>query len=330
MRTLFTALRARLSWVLLAATAALVSCGGGGNSAAAVKFTSVAMAGELLDYTLDPVNLTYTYTITESQFGLNGKTGSGTLVRNLDGSYSPSGAPNTRVVILPNGLLLGAVREQFGAAVVTVPIIGISNPVATLSAIAGTFNYMHRGCLNVACATDYGTFAIAANGTWASCPTANPGAGACPAGGRSGTLNALGGGRWQLIEGSVNIGTALGFNSGAQNVLLIDLKDTRAGGLGIGLVVGASQLTMTPAQTDGTWIAGSSNGHWAIFTASGSNITVNWFDGFTVNASTTFTANLPWTGMATSAAGGVGFLAGAGVYVLETAGGYAEIGVKLR
>ena len=325
MRTLFASLRVHLTWALLATGALLASCGGGGTSGSPTTYTSVAMAGELLTYTVDPVALTYSYTITESQFNLNGRTGSGTLVRNNDGSYSPSGIPNARIVILPNGLLLGAVRERFGAAVVTVPIIGLSNPVTAVNALAATYNYMHRA----GSATDLGTFVIAANGTWSSCPSANLGAGACPQGGRNGTLVSRGNGLWQVMEGSTDVGTALGFNSAGQNVLLIDLKDGRAGGLGIGLVVGAQQATLTTAQTDGTWIVGTSNGHWAVFTASGTTITITNLDGVAVDIPGTFTANTPWQGMATSG-GGMGFLAGSGVYVFETANGHAELGVKLR
>jgi hypothetical protein len=333
MRTLFMSVRVRLTWLLVALGPLLASCGGGGTSSessAATQYTSVAMAGELLSYTIDPVALTYSYTITESQFGLTGKTASGTLVRNVDGSYSPSGIPNARIVILPNGLLLGAVRERFGSAVVTVPIIGLSNPVNSAASLAATYNYMHRGCLGALCATDTGTFSIASNSTWSSCPSGNLAAGACPSGGRTGTLVSLGNGLFQVMEGSANVGTAIGFNSSGQNVLVIDLKDLRVGGLGIGLVVGSQQATLTPAQTDGTWIVGSSTGNWAVFTASGSTITVTNVDGFPVSVVGSFTANAPWQGMATTNAGGMGFLAGNGVYVLETANGYAELGVKLR
>jgi len=330
MRTLFTSVRVHLGWMLLAASALLASCGGGGSSGAATPYTAVAMAGELLTYTVDPVALTYSYTITESQFGLTGKTGSGTLVRNADGSYSPSGIPNARIVILPDGLLLGAVRDRFGAAVVTVPIIGLSNPVSSVGALAATYNYMRRGCLNAVCATAVGTFVIAADGTWSSCPGATLAAGPCPSGGRTGTLVSLGNGQFQVMEGTVNIGTAVGFNSAGQNVLLIDLKDLRVGGLGIGLVVGSQQATLTPAQTDGTWIAGTSAGDWAVFTTSGTSITVTNVDGLPVNVAGSFTANAPWLGMATTNAGAMGFLAGNGVYVLETANGYAELGVKVH
>jgi len=330
MRSLFTSVRVHLTSLIVALGALLAACGGGGSSSTGTQYTSVAMAGELLSYTIDPVALTYSYTITESQFGLTGKTASGTLVRNADGSYSPSGIPNARIVILPNGLLLGAMRERFGSAVVTVPIIGLSNPVGSVASLAATYNYMHRGCLSAVCATDTGTFAIAANSTWSSCPSRNLAAGVCPSGGRTGTLVSLGNGLFQVMEGTANVGTAIGFSSAGQNVLLIDLKDLRAGGLGIGLVVGSQQATLTPAQTDGTWIVGSSTGNWAVFTASGSTITVTNIDGFPVDVVGSFTANAPWQGMATTNSGGMGFLAGNGVYVLETANGYAELGVKLR
>ena len=102
---------------------------------------------------------------------------------------------------------------------------------------------MHRGCLGAVCAADTGTFTIAANSTWSSCPSGNLAAGACPSGGRTGTLVSLGNGLFQVMEGTTNVGTAIGFNSAGQNVLVIDLKDLRVGGLGIGLVVGSQQAT---------------------------------------------------------------------------------------
>ena len=66
MRTLFMSVRGHLTWLLVALGPLLASCGGGGTSSAATQYTSVAMAGELLSYTIDPVALTYSYTITES------------------------------------------------------------------------------------------------------------------------------------------------------------------------------------------------------------------------------------------------------------------------
>jgi hypothetical protein len=324
----------RLLRVLLAAclAALLGSCGGGGSSSpSGTTFTAVAMAGELLNYTIDTTNLTYTYTITESQYGLSGKTGSGTLVRNGDGSYSPSGVPNARVVVLPNGLLLGAVRERFGAALITVPIVGLSSPVTSLATLAADYNYIHRNCLLAVCGASHGTFRVGAGGTWSSCRNGNIAApGGCSGSSANGTLESLGNGLWRVMEGSTNIGTAIGFASAGQNVIILDLKDVRPGGFGVGMLVGGQQVDLTPAMTDGTWIAGTSTGHWGVFTASGTTITLTLLDGVPVNLPTTFTANSPWRGLATTAAGGIGFLAGAGVYVLETARGDAELGIRLR
>jgi hypothetical protein len=310
------------------------SCGGGGSggSSSGTTFSSVAMAGELIDYTVNTTDLTYSYTITESQFGLTGKTGSGMLARNADGSFTPSGVPNARIVVLPNGLLLGAVRERFGSTPVTVPIVGLSSPVTSLGAIDGDYNYIHRDCLLSVCGADHGTFRIDATaGTWTSCAGGNIGAPGSTCASASGTLESLGNGRWRVMAGTTNIGTALGFASAGQNVILIDLKDVRPGGFGVGMLVGGQQVPMTPDQTNGTWIAGTSAGHWAVFTANNNLITLNLLDGIPVSLpSTPLQIDTPWTGMASTSAGGVGFLAGAGVYVLETANGDAELGIKLR
>ena len=56
MRTLFSSVRVHLTTVVVALGALLASCGGGGggvgSSSAATQYTSVAMAGELLTYTV--------------------------------------------------------------------------------------------------------------------------------------------------------------------------------------------------------------------------------------------------------------------------------------
>jgi len=309
--------------------ALLVSCGG--NDGDATRYQSVAMAGELIDYTVDTTNLTYTYAITESQFGLAGKTYNGTLTSNADGSYTPSGAPDARVVVLPNGLLLGAVRERFGADLVTVPIIGLKDPVRTIAALAADYNYVQRSCASAVCPASHGTFRIGAAGTWSSCRDGNIAAGACTGTAANGTLESRGGGLWRVkSDDGTDIGTAMSFNSAGQNVLIVDLKDRRAGGFGIGMLVGGQQVAMTPAMTNGTWIAATGSGHWFVFTASGSDIAISQFDWQPVSLAVTITGNDPWTGMATTSWGDAGFIAGAGVYMLETPAGDAELGVKLH
>jgi hypothetical protein len=328
---------ARLIWTLRKlrflsgglAVALLVSCGGGSDDT--THYQSVAMAGELIDYSVDTTSLKYTYTITESQFGLAGVTGDGTLTGNADGSYTPSGAPDARVIILPNGLLLGAVRERFGADVVTVPIIGLKNPATTMAALAADYNYVQRGCASGVCPVSLGTFRIGAAGTWSSCRDGNLAAGACTGTAANGTLESRGGGLWRVkSDDGTDIGTAMVLNSAGQNVLIVDLTDSRAGGFGIGLLVGGQQVAMTSTMTDGTWIAATASGHSFLFTASGSDIAISQIDWQPVNLDTTFIANDPWTGMATTAWGEIGFFAGAGLYMLKTPAGDVELGVKLR
>ena len=250
-----------LRWVCaMAAAALLASCGGSSSDASGTKFTAVAMAGELLNYTIDTANLTYSYTITESQFGLNGKTGSGTLVRNPDGIYSPSGVPNARIVILPNGLLLGAVRERFGASVITVPIIGLSSPVTTLAALARRPTTTSIAAAELAmCATDTGTFAINANGTLVLVPERQPGAGACPSGGRT---------RHAGIAGQRPVAGDGRHDQRRHRDRLQLGRPERAADRPEGRAPGRprhrprrwvrSRRTLTTAQTDGTWIAGTS------------------------------------------------------------------------
>lgn len=311
-------------------------CGGGASitgkdnsSLTSISYTAAAIAGELLTYTVDTTNLTYSYTITESQYGLTGNTGTGTLIHNSDGTYSPTGIANARVAILPNGLLLGAIRETLNGTLTTIPIVGMSNPVTDLNVGAGTYNFVQRSCLSTSCASAYGTFQISTNATWTTCISGN--LSGCTSTG-SGTLNNLGGGKWQVMHGATNIGTAIMLNSGAQNVVVLDLKDTRAGGFGVGILVGSSQQSMTTAQTNGTWFSVSTTGHYASISVSGGQFSYLTIDGVTQNSlpPLTLTFNTPWTGMATTPNGGYGLLAGTGVYAYEQSNGYAEIGLKLN
>lgn len=319
----------------------LAGCGGSGGgsstpaaattttTATPTSYTSAAMAGELLTYTLDTTNLTYSYTITDSQYGLTGKTGSGTLVKNSDGTYSPAGISNAKIAVLPNGLLLGAIRETINGTLTTIPIYGMSNPVTDLASGAATYNFVQRSCLSGVCTSYYGTFQISATGTWTSCPSGNLTTG-CSGTTNSGTLNSLGSGKWQVLSGATDIGTAIMNNSSGQNVAILDLKDTRAGGFGVGVLVGSSQLSINATQTNGTWVAASTTGQWGTFSASGSNISYSMVNGLPSTATTTLTFDSPWTGMGTTTSGGHGLLAGTGVYLFENTGGYAEMGIKIN
>ena len=326
------------NWLVLlfaASISLLTGCGGGGggggggttvSTTSPVSYTSAAMAGEILTYTVDKTNLTYNYTITDSQYGLNGRTGAGTLVLNADGTYSPSGITNAKIAVLPNGLLLGAIRETINGTLTTIPIVGISSPVTTFTAAAGTYNYVQRYCITGVCASDYGTFQITSSGTWNSCALGNLTTG-CTGTARSGTLNSLGGGMWQVLNGATAIGTALVLNSGGQNVVLLDLNNAANG---LGLLIGSSQQTVTTVQTNGTWVGASNTGANGKFTVTGSQIAYSSINGVASTAMSTLTSNAPWAGLATTTAGGVALLAGTGIYADVNSGGYAEIGIKIN
>jgi len=105
---------------ILVLTTFLVACGGGGGSSSSstsssssgttTTYSSSGSVGELLNFTIDTTVSppAYSYTIVKSSYGLTNSTGSGTLSTNSDGSYTPSGSPNSRVYALSNGLLVGA------------------------------------------------------------------------------------------------------------------------------------------------------------------------------------------------------------------------------
>ncbi len=313
----------------------LSACGGGSGGAASgsaattaaspVTYTSAGGIGELLNYTVDTSKLTYSYTITDSQYGLTGNTGSGTLLHNSDGTYTPSGVSNARVVVLPNGLLLGAFSASINGTVTTIPVIGISNPVTTFSAAAATYNYVRHYKIGSTYTSNYRTFQITSSGTWTDCIGGNLAA-TCSGVSNSGTLNSLGGGEFQVLSGATVIGTAIVQNSSGQNVVVVDLNNSSNG---LGLLVGSTQQLAT-TQTDGTWYTISSAGDYSTFTTTGGNITYASVNGSSYTGTDTFIVNSPWSGFATPGTGGEALLAGAGVFADIKSDGTAVIGLKLN
>lgn len=327
---------------------ALAGCGGGGDGgggggsgggtagSASVSgtYTAAASIGDLVSFSIDQTQLTYAYTIQESQFGLQGRTGNGTLTRNSDGTYSLSGVPGAYVAALPNGLLLGAIRESVAGTQRNIPIVGVRSPVNTIGDMAGLYNYVSRTCGIAGCPNEedssHGTFSIDANGTWTNCDGGNLAAGPC-ASPESGTLNALGNGQWQVLHLGTVVGTALVFrSSNGQNVIVMDVKDPRAGGFGRGLLVGSTQQSGSANDANGLWLGANTNDDWFTLRVSGQSVSYVTWNGEADGDATTLTYNSPWTGAASTPLG-TAILAGTGVYVYDQSNStYAEFGIKIQ
>ena len=151
----------------------LVSCGGGNNSATSgfsQTYTTSAAQGELITYTVNTTNLTYSYKVIKSQYGCEVPTSdchsdSGTLTQNSDGTYTPSGSKDSKIFALQNGLLVGTVK--LGSMPAT-PLIGIPNPIDTAEKLAGTYNYNSIQCptksngMMTGCSGRHGSLTISA------------------------------------------------------------------------------------------------------------------------------------------------------------------------
>lgn len=311
------------------AVALLASCGGGDEP---TRYRAVGMTGDAIDYRVDTAALSYEYAITDSSSGLAGNTGSGSLTRNADGTFTPSGVDNSRVAALANGIMLGAVRERFGDADATMPFIGLRNTATTTAALAAQYNYVHRGCSTATtCDASYGTLRIAADGSWSSCREGNMAVGACTGAVDGGTLEPLGNGEWRVRSGDgSDIGTATGWDGAGQKLFVLKLKDARGTGFGNGILIGGEQALMTAEISDGTYIAGMNNGVWFQFTGKGTEVNITHVNFLPMDLTLTVTPNAPWTGMTTTAWGEIGFISAAGLYLLKTPGGDLELGVKLR
>jgi hypothetical protein len=294
-------------------------------------YTSSATAGEILTYTIDTQNLTYSYRIIYSAYGLTNMSGTGTLILNADGSFSPKDAPNTKVYALPNGLLIGTVNLMLNNVLRTVPIVGIAQPVATLVALAGTYNYVGIQCASqtfgvyTGCTSSYGTVQADNAGNYTTCHFANIAAGvATCTESATGVVSPLGNGIWKAVRtGSTNTNYLIAFAApNGQNVLLLDINDP--GGYGYGLIILSTQEPYVEKLVDGTWFYQSNTGTAGSLAVAGTNVTLS--RGGTV----TLSFDSPWTGLNTVSDGGFSMLAGAGAYAYINPGSpdFLEVGMK--
>lgn len=297
----------------------LISCGESGSEPEERQgqtYVAGGSVGDLILYTVDQVALTYSYEVLESEFGLTGATGSGTLTVNPDGSYTTSGE-QARVVLLPNTLVVGMAEVPAGAGTTEMYFAGLPQLTTTYdpAQVAGAYNMIGFECFEPlsggACTVGYfaihGTFRVDAGGTYEACTmgdiahtTANP----CheQIGGTwvdqgNGIVQASAGG---VVQASV---TLLPSATGGK-VLIVDEKN-RPGQTGPGLIVGVKRQDVSAVDLTGSYNYIETNGRYGTATipdpdtpADPNSVEMLETDelGNQTTASGTMTRNSPWTG----------------------------------
>jgi hypothetical protein len=346
--------------ILILGTILLISaCGGGGSSSSTTSTTSSTAAsgftssysssgsiGEVLTYVINTSNLTYTYTVTQSAFGLTGTTGSGTLISNTDGSYTPSGSPNSKVFAVNGGLLVGGVNLTINGTSKTVPILGVNSPITTLANLAGTYNYIGYSCATNSgtisspnCGTSYGTIKILSTGAYTTCTTINiTTTTTCST--TTGTITALSGtsGTWKFARtGSTSSNYLIAYAGGnSQNVLLIDTNDS--GGYGFGHTLASTQVAISSSDVGGTYHVVANDGTIGTTVPTATSYAFSGkSSGTNITTAGTLTINSPWNGLIAvtpnSGGGGTAVVAGSGLYAFRptlTTNPYFEIGAKAQ
>ncbi len=317
--------------VSLVGLLALLGCGGGGsggsggNSSTPFQqtYTASASVGEVLNYTFNSVNRTYSYTIAKSAYNLANQTVSGSLISNADGTFSPSTVPAAKMYATQNKVIGGSLPL---ATLGNIPFLGISSPSTTAPTIAGTYNFIALKCTAQSsgsftipnCGTEYGTMKFD-NSTnpvsYTFCTGANltVGTGSCnPL--ITGRANHLGSGIWQLTDSSsTNIEVYFIGMQGAngQKIGVLDFNNASglAGGFKYGQAVMAEQQSTTMADVAGSYV---------YFMQNGTTGSMDLMSNGQTNLARIFTANTPWMGMAVSNATGnasYAIFSGAGFYV---------------
>jgi hypothetical protein len=237
----------------------------GEETATAKKFNSSGSLGELLTYTIDTAAMTYSYEIVESEFGLQDTSGSGTLVANQNGTYSPSDDLDIDLILLPNTLLVGGANVTVGVADTFMLFAGVPalDTVYDPTEIAGIYNYivfecndpLEDGVCTLGYRSDYGTFKIEEDNTWKACgegdlsdTTSNP----CSTSPMTGNWTDEGDGIIGITYGGTEIGKAMVLPSSAGGkVMIIDYKDRQDAGPGI--LIGLKQQDISDEDLSGVY-----------------------------------------------------------------------------
>lgn len=231
-----------------------------------VTYNAAGSIGELLRYELDIVGLSYDYEIVDSAFGLKGKKATGTLIKNADGSYSPSSDPDASLIVLPNGLVVGS-EELEVAGKPTVMLFAGTPAVAaayTPAEIAGVYNFIEFTCdksVDPSCGpgayfTSYGTVKVEAGGSFEVCgrgaiddQQAHP----CEGGGTlGGSWSDNGDGVIALKLAGADFGSCMLLPSASGGKVMV-IDQSGSGALPPGLIVGVKKVSVGGEDLSGTY-----------------------------------------------------------------------------
>ncbi len=338
-----------LSFTSLALLMVLSACGGGGGGGSestqadtpfSKTYIASAAAGEVLNYTFNSVNRTYSYQVVRSAYSIaTGTTGSGTLAANGDGSWSPSESPGSKVYAVSNGGVVGGIKISLGGVNREVPVYGIADPLTKVTDFAGTYNYVSLQCavknngVFTGCDTAYGTLVISAfdvlNGTYQMCVKGYPAAAVNCSSTVNGTISASDvSGLWKFTNNATNRDSYLMIHadSNGQRVGLLDFDDF--GGHGFGQAMLAQLAGVTASQIKGTYVYQATLPN----EANQKSGTFRFDDvSFTTRTDLFFQLNRPWDGIAKVGANGYAIFTDGGAYAYRNPGvasGYYELGIK--
>ena len=349
-----------IKYTLAVASLALVAACGGGGGGVSTGFTqnyvASASQGEVITYSVNTTAMTYEYKVIKSQYGCelptsNCHSGSGTLTRNSDGTYTPSGSADTRIFALQNGLLVGTIK--LGTMPAT-PLIGIPNPIDNAEKLAGTYNYNSIQCpsksngMMTGCSGGHGSLTISAvSATTISyniCVSAdieNSNRVCSSTSTGTGTLDPVYK-KWKFYRtGSTQENYAVAFNANNnQKVAFLDFNDP--GGYGYGQAALSEKVAAVPADLEknlGRWFMvslapGRNSGYAVITVERDGGIRTVQPDGSI--STTTAIPNTPWNGFFSLSTdpNNRGLMAGDGLFSMTSPndlGGNAKyfIGMKM-
>jgi len=277
------------------------------------QFNASGSIGELLRYAIDTNHMLYSYVILESDYGLQGILGRGTLILDPDdGTYKPSNDPNACLILIPDTVLMGGVEISQDTLMLFagVPVVSLQyNP----NEIAGTYNYISFACdahlsAGVCLAgyqSYYGTFIMSPDGTWQACDrgdTDDPNHHPCQGPIDTGEWTDPGNGRIQMTSSGIEVGTAMFLPSQtSRQILIMDLKDRPALGAGPGMLIGIRKQDLNSAILGGTYRFNGSDGSYGYMTIIDPNIyTEVFYDPNRSVRSGILSKNNPWEGWLTS------------------------------